>query len=172
MINNCLTWAFILICVNVQSMQNDSSQEMTCIKNHIFNKNPKEIYSIACIKYRIDRKKGLCGYYAENCLYATENFYTAGDKTPTFNIHRDTLGIMEIRDTLPGDDNVPLVAMVYCWNSALRQLSLHIDNGAFGDRKSIRVNPDLLTASNIAFVLQGSKLQDSYFYYPGMPESE
>lgn len=138
------------------------------LKLHIFDKVSNDFFSLKCFKHYMSTQGGSIHSYQ----YINPEYEMWESESITINIRLNSWGIIDVRYAeLPYSS--PLISLIYHWSSTSEKLSLHIVEGYYGDKKSLKLNPAVLAPSNnVALVLKGGDLKESYFYYFGMPEED
>lgn len=137
------------------------------LKLHIFNKVPQDFFLFNCFKHYISMQ----GDSIQTHEYKTCEFVMKNNESETVNMWPNSWGIIDVRYAeLPYSS--PLISLIYHWSSTSEKLNLHILEGRYGDKKSLKIIPESLCSSNIALVLKGGDLKESHFYYSDMPEED
>lgn len=164
--------ALILGTSFILSMDKGNGIDPEIIKCHIFNRVTNAPLFVSCEKYWIHKKKNISAFYATVARYKTESLYTTEQLSQPFNLRPDTFGILEVKDALYTEKTPTLLYITYCWNSDMQKLSFHIDELKFRDRKTFNIHTGDLKAHCIGLVFAGDGLENSYIFYPGMPENK
>lgn len=159
--------------------------EEAFLKLHIFNKVEGEIFALEISKFWLDLPQLLIDQEkaaeksedkekdVEIEPYKVEDVALSTNEGFTTNMRYDSYGIIKVRYGEQAHKPHHLLAIRYTWNLENQKVGLHIDPGTFGDMKSLNLNPRVLAPSNnVALVLKGKNLADSYFYYPRMPQED
>ena len=144
------------------------------VRFHVFNRVQSDILNFEILKYCILQRTSVKEYSADVKHYKSEDFTLFANESCTFNVRPRTCGIVNVRYEENADYSDPIMSLAYWWDEYYKRELLKFEIiEKFSDTKSLKVDPLILAPSNnVALVLKGSKMQDSFFYYSRMPEED